>query len=509
VDSNAVPTDAAAGTVTPSDAHVVIMGAGPAGLTAAFELTRNGVDVEVHEADPVKVGGIARTETYKGFRFDIGGHRFFTKAKEVEQIWVDILDPNDWLSVPRMSRIYYNSKFFAYPLKAFDALAKLGVVNAAMCVASYLKARAMPRNSERSVEDWIVNRFGYRLYSIFFKTYTEKVWGMPCSEISADFAAQRIKGLSLREAIKNAFVTGSKKNKQGEVIKTLIDEFQYPRLGPGMMWEQATEKVEKAGSPVIMGSRVTTVRHADGLVTDVVVRKDGGESTVRGTDYISTLPIRELVASLDPPAPEPVVRAAEALRYRDYLTVVLVVDKADVFPDNWIYIHDPTVVLGRVQNYKNWSPQMVPDPKQSALGLEYFCSEGDPVWEASEEELIALGTREIVKIGLVAPGEIVDGTVVRMKKAYPVYDDHYKENVAVVREWLDANAKNLQLVGRNGMHKYNNQDHSMLAALLAARNLLGETWDPWKVNTDAEYHEEHSGDADTAGRLVPQRVASG
>ncbi|HEX2214931.1 MAG TPA: NAD(P)/FAD-dependent oxidoreductase, partial [Mycobacterium sp.] len=469
---------------------VVIMGAGPAGLTAAWELTRSGVDVDVHEADPRFVGGISRTASYKGFRFDIGGHRFFTKADEVRKVWHEILDDEDWLSVPRMSRIYYRGKFFAYPLRALDALQKLGVIEAALCVLSYFKAKAFPRKEERSLEDWVVNRFGWRLYRIFFKTYTEKVWGMPCSEISADWAAQRIKGLSLIEAVRNAFNTGSKKNRKGELIKTLIDEFEYPKYGPGMMWERATEQVRARGSSVTLGSRIAGIAHRNGQVASVTVSKDGTVETVTGSDYISTLPIRELVEMMDPPAPAHVRAAAQALRYRDYLTVVLVVNRQDVFPDNWIYIHDPAVELGRVQNYKNWSPFMVPDLSQTALGLEYFCTEGDSTWELSEAELIELGTREMEQIGLAHRGDIVDGTVVRMKKAYPVYDDDYKANVATVRTWLDEVAGNLQLVGRNGMHKYNNQDHSMMAALLAARNLLGESWDPWNVNTDAEYHEE-------------------
>jgi len=509
MDSTVITSTGTAGGPRPGDKpHVVVMGAGPAGLTAAWELSRNGVQVEVHEADPQFVGGIARTASYKGFRFDIGGHRFFTKADEVRKIWHEILDPADWLHVPRMSRIYYKGKFFSYPIKAFDALLKLGVFEALLSVLSYLRYKAFPRKNVRSVEDWVVNNFGYRLYRHFFKTYTEKVWGLPCSEISADFAAQRIKGLSLLEAVRNAFKTGSKKDKSGEVIKTLIDEFEYPRMGPGMMWEQATEQVRERGSSVTLGSRVARIRHGDGEVEDLAVTAaDGSETTVTGTDFISTLPIRDLVGMMDPAAPEHVQCAADALGYRDYFTVVLVVDKADVFPDNWIYIHDPSVKLGRIQNYKNWSPFMVPDPSQSALGLEYFCFEGDGLWTSPDEALIALGKRELEQIGLGSASDVVDGTVVRMRKAYPVYDDQYKENVAVVREWLETVATNLQLVGRNGMHKYNNQDHSMMAALLAARNLLGETWDPWNVNTDAEYHEEVREDADQAGRMTPRRLA--
>jgi len=488
--------------------HVVIMGAGPAGLTAAFELTKHDVGVEVHEADPQFVGGISRTASYKGFRFDIGGHRFFTKADEVKKVWHEILDPEDWLHVPRLSRIFYKGKFFAYPVKAFDALSKLGVVEAALCMLSYAWAKVRPRSPERSLEDWVSNRFGTRLYNHFFKTYTEKVWGVPGTELSADWAAQRIKGLSLIEAVKNAFNTGSKTNKDGELIKTLIDAFEYPKHGPGMMWERATEKVRDRGSSVTLGSRVVGVRHEGGRVVEVVTERDGQRHTSTGSDFISTLPIRELVHMMEPAAPEEVRRAADSLGYRDYFTVVLVVNQADVFPDNWIYIHDPAVKLGRIQNYKNWSRYMVPDPSQSALGLEYFCFEGDGLWTSSDEDLIALGKRELEAIGLGRAADVVDGTVVRMKKAYPVYDDDYKDHVAIIRGWLEQVATNLQLVGRNGMHKYNNQDHSMMAALLAARNILGESWDPWKVNTDAEYHEEVRDDHDDAGRATPKRVAA-
>jgi protoporphyrinogen oxidase len=484
--------------------HVVVLGAGPAGLTAAFELTRAGVDVEVLEADPEMVGGIARTASYKGFRFDIGGHRFFTKADEVTKIWHDILDREHWLTVPRMSRIYYRGKYFSYPLRAFDALFKLGPLTSVLCVLSYLKRKVFPRREERSFEDWVINNFGDRLYRIFFKTYTEKVWGMPCSEISADWAAQRIKGLSLTEAIRSALPR--RRPGDAEVITTLIEEFAYPKQGPGMMWEHATDKVRAAGNEVHMGNRVAKIRHAGGRVTEVLATTDEGLVRYAGTDFISTVPIRELVSMFDPAPPPEVVRAADALRYRDFLTVVLVVDRERLFPDNWIYVHDPSVELGRVQNFKNWSPHMVPDPTQTCLGLEYFATEGDPLWSMGEEELLALGTREVVRIGLAAEHEIVDGTIVRMRKAYPVYDEGYKEHVATVWRWIAGTVDNLQLVGRNGMHKYNNQDHSMMTALLAARNILGERWDPWNVNTDAEYHEEHAEDHDQAGRMLPGRV---
>ncbi|WP_299958612.1 NAD(P)/FAD-dependent oxidoreductase [uncultured Modestobacter sp.] len=490
----------------PSDRHVVVLGAGPAGLTAAWRLTRDDVAVHVLEADAEKVGGISRTEEHAGFRFDIGGHRFFSKSDEVEKLWRDILPAEEWLSVRRMSRIYYRRQFFDYPIKAVDTLSKLGVGTSVMCVLSYLRARAFPRREVRNFEDWIVNHFGLRLYRIFFKTYTEKVWGRPCTEISADWAAQRIKGLSLLSAIRHALPR--RKRAGDEVIKTLIEVFAYPRQGPGQMWEHAAAQISATSGSVEMDSRVVEVHHAEGRVTHVVAETAGTRRDVTGTDFIATLPLRELVGAMHPPAPPEVQAAADALDYRDYLTVVLVVDRADVFPDNWIYIHEPEVLLGRIQNYKNWSPDMVPDLSQTALGLEYFTTEGDEhLWELDDEALIRLGVRESAQIGLVRPEEVRDATVVRMPKAYPVYDDSYAANVGIIRGWLDAVAGNLQTVGRNGMHKYNNQDHSMLSALLAARNLLGEDWDPWKVNTDAEYHEEVAPGADQAGRKIPGHAA--
>jgi protoporphyrinogen oxidase len=488
---------------------VAIVGAGPAGLTAAWTLARAGVAVEVLEADPVHVGGISRTETHDGYRFDIGGHRFFTKADEVTKLWHEILPADQWRSVERMSRIFYHGKFFDYPLKAGDALRKLGFLNSVLCVLSYLKARVFPRRDVRSFEDWIVNHFGYRLYRIFFKTYTEKVWGRPCTEISADWAAQRIKGLSLLSALRNALPSWTRGRAKDEaLIKTLIETFEYPIEGPGQMWDHAAAQVRAAGNPVHLGSRVVRIDHADGAVTSLTTEEAAGERSVRAPDYLSTMPLRELVHRMDPPAPPHVLEAADALEYRDYLTVVLIVDRAEVFPDNWIYIHEPDVWLGRIQNYKNWSPAMVPDPSRTALGLEYFTFQGDEdLWEADDDALVELGKREAASIGLVDPDEVIDGTVVRMAKAYPVYDEHYKENVATVRTWLEEVAGNLQTVGRNGMHKYNNQDHSMMAALLAARNLLGEKWDPWRVNTDAEYHEEVRDDEDQAGRGIAGHVA--
>jgi protoporphyrinogen oxidase len=488
----------------------VIAGGGPAGLTAAFELSRHGHPCVVLEADPKLVGGISRTDQYKGYRFDIGGHRFFSKSDEVNAIWAEILG-DQLITRSRLSRIYYDRKFFHYPLKPMNALSQLGPITSLKIVASYIKARIAPIQPERSFEDWVVNRFGRLLFEIFFKTYTEKVWGMPTSEMSADWAAQRIKGLSLFRAVWTALIPsfGRKTKGKGEVIKTLIDTFQYPRLGPGQMWEMARDRVKADGGGVHMDSRVVTIEHDGSAVNSVVCRDHQGKLTrYLGKHFLSTLPVRELIRGMDPRPPAEVVHAAESLKYRDFLTVVLIVKKAETFPDNWIYVHEPDVRLGRVQNFKNWSPHLVPDPSTSSLGLEYFCFEGDDLWTMTDADLIALGTREIDSIGLISAGDVIDGCVVRMPKAYPVYDDSYRDHLNVVRGWL-SNLTNLELAGRNGMHKYNNQDHSMMTAVLAARNILGlGKFDPWKVNTDAEYHEEATEAEDRTGRQVPNRLTA-
>ena len=466
--------------------EAVIIGAGPAGLTAAVELARRGVTATVLERDRL-VGGIARTESYKGYRFDIGGHRFFTKIGEVEAFWHSLLDV-DFLTRPRTSRIFYEGKFFDYPLKAMNALRNLGLWTSAEVVLSYLLSQITPYPREDTFEEWVSNRFGKKLYRIFFKTYTEKVWGIPCSEIRAEWAAQRIQGLSLPVAVWNA-IFGPRGGK--DVVKTLIESFQYPRLGPGQMWEAAATFVQANGGAVRLETDVVAVRYAGGRVTEVVTRAaEGGPGpSVTGEAFVSTMPISELIRKLDPPAPPEVLAAAEGLTYRDFISVILIVRQPDLFPDNWIYIHSPEVRVGRVQNFKNWSPDMVPDPATSALGLEYFCTEGDDLWRMSDAELIALGTREMDTIGLVRAADIMDGTVVRQLKAYPVYNGTYAGYLDTIRRYLDGFV-NLQTVGRNGLHKYNNQDHSMLTAMLAVRNLLGERHDVWNVNTERSYHEE-------------------
>jgi len=491
---------------------VAVIGAGPAGLTAGYLLSKKQVPVTVIEADPEYVGGIARTASYKGFHFDIGGHRFFSKSKEVEDLWQELL-PNDLLQRPRSSRIYYNGKFFAYPLKPFDALRKLGVFNSALCVLSWMKAKAFPVRNPENFQDWVSNQFGKRLFSIFFKSYTEKVWGMDCREISADWAAQRIKGLSLGSAIKNAFFPNAGKQHNGEVIKTLINSFRYPRRGPGMMWDAAAERMQQLGGKLVRGRRVTQcVFDASRTCWQVVFRdENNNEESIFADHVISSAPISELMRGLRPEPSEKALTSARSLKYRDFLTVALMLKDQYRFEDNWIYIHDPAVKVGRVQNYKSWSPEMVPDPAMTCYGLEYFCFEGDGLWDSSDESLIQLAKDELAKIGLADPREIKDGCVVRQKKAYPVYDDAYAAHVEVIREELRSHFPNLHLVGRNGMHKYNNQDHAMMTAMLCVENILADRqlYDLWAVNQDAEYHEAGAAGEKSAGefgsRLVPRR----
>jgi protoporphyrinogen oxidase len=465
----------------------VIIGAGPAGLTAAYELGKLGISSTVVEADE-QVGGLSRTLEYRGYRFDIGGHRFFSKVPLINTLWKEILG-EDFFLRPRLSRIHYRGRFFDYPLKPLNALSGLGFLEAFLVFLSYGKARLRPSAKEESFEQWVSNRFGSRLYEIFFKTYTEKVWGIRGSEISADWAAQRIKNLSLGEALRNALMN-RKRAKDGAIVTSLIDKFHYPRLGPGMMWERCAERVAASGSQILRGIQVERVHHRRGRVESVIGRGRAGELTeFGGEQFISTMAIRDLIEALDPPPPTEVLRAARLLRYRDYLAVVLIVKRAEVFPDNWIYVHSPEVKLGRIQNYKNWSPHMVADPSRTSLGLEYFLWNQDEEWNWPNERLIRRGIQESAQIGLIDPSEVEDGVVVRMPKAYPVYDHNYLGAVATVRHYLQG-VTNLQLVGRNGQHRYNNQDHSMLAGIYAARNLVGAQYDVWSVNVDREYHEE-------------------
>jgi protoporphyrinogen oxidase len=503
--------------MTTEPVDVLVVGAGPAGLTASYLLTKAGRSVTVIERDPVYVGGISRTVNYKGFLFDIGGHRFFSKSREVVDLWNEIL-PDDFIERPRLSRIFYGGKFYAYPLKAFEALKNLGLGASALCVASYAWAKATPIPSPRTFHQWVRNQFGEKLFSIFFRTYTEKVWGMSCDEISADWASQRIKGLSLGAAIADGLKRslGVKSRPSAALgaqggVKTLIESFRYPRKGPGMMWDAAAAKTHAQGGRVLMDRTLSTLTwdEAAKLWTITVRTGAGAEEVHTARHVISSAPITELVDSIQPrPASH---NHAHALRYRDFVTVALIADTDVTFPDNWVYIHDPSVKVGRVQNFLSWSPEMAP-PGYCCLGLEYFCFEGDGLWASPDADLVALAKDEIGKIGLIDPARVVDAAVVRQPKAYPVYDDAYQTHVDAVRAEFDEKYPTLHLVGRNGMHKYNNQDHAMMTAMLTVENILAgeKRFDVWQVNEDAEYGEAGVSGAQEAlksERLVPRRAA--
>jgi len=462
----------------------VVVGGGPAGLTAAYELTKLGHRPIVFEKLDT-VGGLARTANYKGFHFDMGGHRFFTKVPEVQKMWHEVLG-EDLLRRPRLSRIYYRGKFFNYPLKPLNTLGGLGLLQSILVVLSYVRWQLFPYRHEDTFEQWVTNRFGRRLFLTFFKTYTEKVWGIPCSTLKAEWAAQRIKDLSLKSAVMSMFF------KPRRTIKTLIEVFDYPRLGPGMMWNAVKQEVERRSGRVHLRTDVLRIHRTGNRIDSLVVRCDGTELTVAATDVISSMPITEFIRKLDPPPPPEILQSASRLTYRDFLTVCLVVNQSDPFPDNWIYVHSPDVKVGRIQNFKSWSPEMVPDPAKSSLGLEYFCTEGDDVWNMPDADLIALGKREVERIGLASQADVEDGCVVRVDKAYPVYDSDYREHLERLRAYVD-DFVNFQTIGRNGLHRYNNQDHAMLTGILAVRNaVLAEKNDLWSVNTDQEYHEELS-----------------
>jgi protoporphyrinogen oxidase len=487
------------------DVDVAIIGAGPAGLTAGYLLTKAGKSVAIIEKDGTYVGGISRTVEHNGYRFDIGGHRFFSKSQQVVDLWNEIL-PDDFIQRPRMSRIYYEGKFYSYPLRAFEALNNLGIWRSTTCMVSYLWSKLFPIKEVKSFEDWTANQFGWKLYSIFFKTYTEKVWGMPCNEMSADWAAQRIKGLSLWGAVTDGLKRSLGLNKRpndGQAVKTLLETFRYPRLGPGMMWDAARDRIEERGSKVYMAHALKQIA-SDGKDGWRMTASgpDGSELVVKAKHAISSAPMRELAARLHP-LPDTTLNASQ-LRYRDFLTVALMVEGEDLFPDNWIYIHDSKVKVGRVQNFRSWSPEMVPDASMACVGLEYFCFEGDGLWASTDEELIALATSEMNTLGLVDPTKVKGGAVVRQEKAYPVYDETYAANVAAMREELEEKFPTLHLVGRNGMHRYNNQDHAMMTAMLTVENILAgkRVYDTWCVNEDAEYHE--AGD-EGAEKALPAR----
>jgi protoporphyrinogen oxidase len=475
-------TDERVGPARSGVAPVVVIGAGPAGLTAAFELSKQDRASVVLEADE-SVGGIARTAEYKGYLFDIGGHRFFTKIAVVNAIWRAVLG-SDFISRPRLSRIFFNGKFFRYPLERWDTLARLGPLEALGCLASWAKAVLSPKLPERDLKTWVTNRFGRRLFENFFETYTEKAGGMRCDQISADWAEQRIRGMSFRSVALHARGLHRLQRSRG-TIKSLIDRFDYPRRGPGMMWSRMRALIEARHARVVLHAPVTRIAWTEGCVTEV----EAGGTRYCGEQFLSSMPIRDFILALDPPPPPELLDVASCFQYRDFLTVVLIVRERAVFPDNWIYIHEPAVKVGRIQNYKNWSPEMVPDPETTCLGLEYFCFEVDALWSMADDDLVRLAKDEIAKLGLVRSENVLDGTVVRTRKAYPVYNDVYRKGLDALRDFL-RRVPNMQWIGRNGMHQHNNQDHSMLTAILAVRNILGAEYDLWQVNIDGGYREE-------------------
>ena len=456
--------------------NTLIIGAGPAGLAAAHELIRHGVTPHVIEG-LARPGGLSRTEEHAGYRFDLGGHRFLTRMPEIGRLWHEMLGP-DLLKVYRQSRIYYGGRFFRYPLQAWDTFSRLGPVESARILASYVQTRLSPPDGDDTFEQWVTRRFGARLYETFFKTYTEKVWGIPCNELRADWAAQRIKGLSLVTAVISALGLGSS-------AKTLSDHFLYPRLGPGMMWERFAAEVTAAGGQVSLHSRVREVVCKGSHIDHLIVQNSTEHQRLSCSRLISSMPLDDLVASLTPSPPAEVQAAAQRLRHRAFAIVQVAIDRPALFPYHWIYVHDPDVRVGRIQNFGNWSRELLPNPEKSSLGLEYFCSEGDDIWSLSDSELIALASRELHTLGLTDPRWIEGGTVVRHSKAYPIYDETYRKSVATIRAYLSG-IENLQTIGRSGMHRYNNLDHSMLTGILAARNLVGERHDLWEINADHE-----------------------
>jgi protoporphyrinogen oxidase len=473
---------------------VAVLGAGPAGLTAAYLLTARGLPVVVIEAGDA-VGGLSRTVVADGYRFDLGGHRFFTKSAEVEAMWSEVLGA-EMLVRPRLSRIYWRGRFVQYPLRAGDVVAKVGPLELARCAGSYARARLSRRGRAESFEDWVSARFGRRLFELFFKTYTEKVWGVPTTELRAEWAAQRIADLSLWGAARAA-LPGRPRSRP----KSLIEEFRYPRLGPGQMWEEMAERIVASGGEIRLGAPVADLRLEDDRVVAVAA---GGEQ-IEVSAAISSIPLRTVAGIA---APQATVReAAAGLRYRDFLTVALVVDGEPPFPDNWVYVHDPRARVGRIQNFRAWSPWMTPDPRRSCVGLEYFCFEGDELWSRDDEELVALARSEIAALGLVPADRVADGHVVRVPKAYPIYDAEHAERVSRIRAWLDG-ISNLQQVGRNGLHRYNNSDHSMLTAMRAVENLCdGADHDIWAVNADSVYHERDEEPDEQPYRVVPETPA--
>ncbi|HRE74892.1 MAG TPA: FAD-dependent oxidoreductase [Flavobacteriales bacterium] len=464
-----------------SKKKVAVIGAGPAGITAAYELAKAGVEVHVYEAGP-RVGGLAQTIELWGQKVDIGPHRFFSNDTRVNKLWLEVAG-KDYKMVDRLTRIYYKKKFFYYPLKPFDALFKLGIGTATVCMASYMKERVSPTKPDGSFETWVTSRFGKKLYSIFFKTYTEKLWGIPCHELDADFAAQRIKKLSLWEAVKNA-VVGGKGNKH----KTLVDQFAYPTGGTGMIYERMEQFVNANGGKVILNSPVKRVLTQNGGA--IAVELENG-STEKYDETISSMPFSLMVSRL-PDVPDTIREKVNALTYRNTIIVFLNVEAKNLFPDNWLYVHASDLQMGRITNFRNWVPEINCGKDSCIIAIEYWCYNEDQMWNDSNEKLIELGTQELLKTGLIGNAKISDGFVYKIPRCYPVYSRGYKDNLKPVEDYLTT-LKNLHVIGRYGAFKYNNQDHSILMGLMAAENIVkGTNHNLWEINTDYEDYQEKS-----------------
>lgn len=460
---------------------VGIIGAGPAGITAAYRLAEEGISVDVYEASD-SIGGMAKTIDLWNQKVDLGPHRFFSSDPRVNKVWLDMVG-NDYDMVNRLTRIYYKNKFFYYPLKPLNALSQLGIFEALNCLYSFSKESIFRSNKaveEDSFESWVVRKFGRRLFEIFFKTYSEKLWGIPCDELDSDFAAQRIKKLSLGEAIKSA-IKGNKGNKH----KTLVDTFAYPHGGSGVVYERMAERVRNSGGDIYCETPVKRVCVENGKAVGVELMNGEFRSYDR---IVSTMPLTRMVSQL-PEVPESIVQAAESLKFRNTILVYLKVEAIDLFPDNWLYVHADNLQTGRITNFRNWSPNLYGEEKSSILTLEYWCYDDDEIWNREDEKLIALASEEIKKTGLIGSAEISAGHVHRVKNCYPVYNRGYRENLKPLENYLDT-IENLDVIGRYGAFKYNNQDHSILMGILAAENIAhGAKHNLWEINTDYEYQE--------------------
>jgi len=467
---------------------VLIIGAGPAGLAAGYELAKRGLKVIILERDNI-VGGISRTIKHNEFRFDIGGHRFFTKNKEIEQWWRSILK-EDFLTRPRLSRWYYRKKFFSYPIKPFELLRVFGIIDSIKIVSSYIKSKVKRIFPEISISDWSINNFGRYLAKPFFIDYNLKLWGINPKLISKDFANQRVKGVSfinaVKEALKKTFGIRSTN------VKSLIEQFNYPKYGPGMMWEKVAEQIKKHKGKILLNWKVVKIKHKDKKIESVTAMKNGRKREFKADYVLSSMPLKKLIASLEPKPPKEVLDSADFLRFRDFVTVALMFNQEKTIPDTWVYTHDEDVKSIRVQIFKNWSPFMVPEGK-SCIGFEYTCNEGDNFWSMPDAKLFEQAKSDLKKLNFADTNLIADWKVIRIKEAYPVYQIGYKEKVEIIKRYLQENfyKNSLQPIGRGGLHRYNNMDHSMMTAFLAVKNILDEgKFDVWKVNSDAEYHEE-------------------